>query len=276
MQLKKEKIKEYLWVIRIVIGILLILGILTPISYISVGSIYDIIWIWGMIYTNSSGNPKFDLITNSDVINSMENGWILLIAGAGYAILLLLIAFIYLINGFRKKEVVKEKSKRYRMDMEGVGFLAFIPIIGLLIIQGTTYEGGIVIPHLGAYSIIISSLLLFLGAYVTHEKKEYPVSPVSDKEESLEEQKVKPSTVFDIVIFSILHSFVIAFGVFLVWICIFLWNYFHLPWDFMILINPLLLMAAVVVIVFICIGIFFIGYGLVKIIKNIITRKPTL
>lgn len=177
-QLRKS-IKEKVWKIQLITGILLIIGILTPFSYIATTTRFEIVWTIGLIFTTSAG---FGSIMNSVLLTGTVSQLVLPAVGFIYVVIVFLIAFLYIIYGIQKKELTNKKGKILKVPMWRMGLILLVLTTGILITQGIFYHDSIFYftsftfefftLHVGSYIIIIVSVLLILAGGITTGFKE--------------------------------------------------------------------------------------------------------
>ena len=158
--------KRYTWIFPFCSGIIIIIGVLTPVAF---SDSFFSVWIWGLIYTRLP-DSKFEFMS--------EN--VFFITGISVAIIITAFALVLIITGYLyRRGYYSDKDLGKIWAASGILILAAI-IVSLVSLEFYTYDGfftyGIwayLDPGFGAIGPIIGSITAIgTGIFVSMTEKE--------------------------------------------------------------------------------------------------------
>ncbi len=195
---KIADIKDYIWTIPLIGGILLLISFFTPSAYATQMGISEYHWMWGLFHTEIYGySPETDFFFNEKPAEYM----IPIFLSGIFSAIIILIASIMLIISANSIRIGRRNSKEFENMWLGMGILIFIAaIIYMIGIHVTTRNylkwvisqlppDGYVIsdywdvyePGFGIIAPFLTGVLAIVGAGISKYVSKREVYPIKEK-----------------------------------------------------------------------------------------------
>ncbi len=204
---KIADIKDYIWTIPLIGGILLLISFFTPSAYATQMGISEYQWMWGLFHVDIYGySPETDFFFNEEPIKYM----IPIFLSGIFSAIIILITSIMLITSANSIRKGRKNSKEFENMWLGMGILIFIAaIIYMIGIHITTRNylkwvisqlpsDGYIIsdywdvyePGFGIIAPFLTGVLAIVGGIISKYVSKRKIIPIKEKVIPIKEKAI--------------------------------------------------------------------------------------